>query len=596
MELWIISLAVWSVLVSSVIRTSAVAAGGSELDTLYSDNGQYCSKWLRFNGTNCSYECGSSLDGIIADSSSPIVLLHGCNYMTASANGNKTVVGASIYACSASFKPFESCMNDVACAKFSSTDEASLCSPLNRHSQLCSQCKPGYAPPVYSYSMACVKCNHSQYNWLKYIAVAFVPVTVFYLVIVTFQITVTSAPVNALVLSSQIITSSYYARLFFTTYVQYSEKINGAYFAMISFETVFSIWNLDFFRATYTPFCLTPSANILHILSLDYIIAAYPLVLILLTYILVKLHNRGNAIVTYAWMPFNHCFFRLRRYLGVRTSLVNVFATFLLISYCKFLAVSMDILAPVNVYDIRGNYETFVYLNASMPYCGKEHLPFVYLAISVIIIFIIVPVVLILLYPFRCFHKLLNCCHLNAQGLHTFIDAYLGYFKDGTNGTRDCRFFAALYFIFRVVLATSVALIPPTVVPIVVCMIVLLFCYAITIFRPYKTYSHNIINSAVIMVLLQFGILSLGTQMATCLYPEANPAIHHLNLYAAAVIAMFHLSTLLYKIRSFLKLQMLRVYNALTCCWVNTMQMLSNVVVKVDSEDHSEYEELTTPQ
>ena len=68
MDLWI-SLAVCSVLVSSVIHTSAGAAGGSELDTFYTDNGQYCSKWLKFNGTNCSYECGSSLDGIIADPS-----------------------------------------------------------------------------------------------------------------------------------------------------------------------------------------------------------------------------------------------------------------------------------------------------------------------------------------------------------------------------------------------------------------------------------------------------------------------------------------------------------------------------------------------
>ena len=595
MDMWI-SLVVWSVLVSSVIHTSAGAAVGSELDTFYTDNSQYCSKWLKFNGTmaNCNYECGSSLDGTIADSSSPIVLLHGCNYMTASANGNKTVVGASIYACSASFIPYRNCMNDVSCANFSSANEASLCSPLNRYSQLCSQCKPGYAPPVYSYSMACVKCNRSQYNWLKYIAVAFVPVTVFYLVIVTFQITVTSAPVNGLVLSSQIITSSFYARLFFTTYAQYSEKIDSAYFTLISYETVFSIWNLDFFRATYTPFCLTPSANILHILSLDYIIAAYPLVLILLTYILVKLHNRGNAIVTYAWMPFNHCFFRFRRYLGVNTSLVNVFATFLLVSYDKFISVSMDLLAPVNVYDIQGNYKTFVYLNASMTYCGKEHLPFVYLAISVLITFIIIPLILFLLYPFRCFHKLLNCCHLNTQSLHIFMDAYLGYFKDGTNGTRDCRFFAAMYFIVRVILATSVALIPPTMVPLVVCIIGLLFFCAITIIRPYKTYSDNIINSIAIMVLFQFVIVSLGIQMAPCLYPESIPDIYHLNVYATAVLAIFYIGTLLYIIRSFLRRQMLRVYKALTCCWLKTMQKLLSVVVKVE-EVHSEYEELTAP-
>ena len=590
-DMWI-SLAVWSVLVSSVIHTSAVAAGGSELDTLYSDNGQYCSKWLKFNGTNCSYECGSSLDGIIVVSSSPIVQLRGCRYMTASANGNKTVVGASIYACSSSFMPYRNCMNDVSCANFSSMDEASLCSPLNRYSQLCSQCKPGYAPPVYSYSMACVKCNHSQYNWLKYIAVAFVPVTVFYVVIATFQITVISVPISILVTSSQIVTSSFFVRQFFTTYVQYSKKIDSAYFIMISYDTVFSIWNLDFFRAIYTPFCLTPSANILHILSLDYIIAAYPLVLILLTYILVKLHNRGNAIVTYAWMPFHHCFSRYRRYLGVRTSLVNVFATFLVLSYVKFITVSMDILAPVNVYDIQGNYETFVYLNASMTYCGKEHLPFAFLAISVLIIFTIIPLVLFLLYPFRCFHKLLNCCHLNTQSLHIFMDAYIGYFKDGTNGTKDCRLYAAMYFIVPVVLFTSITLVTPTMVPLVLCMIGLLFSCAVSIIRPFKKFSDNIIYSIVMMALLLLTIMSLGTQVAPCLYPKAIPDIYHLNICAAAVLTILYLVSLPYTFHSLR--QMLRVYNALTCCWLRTMQKLSSVVVEVE-EDHSEYEELTTP-
>ena len=76
--------------------------------------------------------------------------------------------------------------------------------------------------------------------------------------------------------------------------------------------------------------------------------------------------------------------------------------------------------------------------------------------------------------------------------------------------------------------------------------------------------------------------------MAPCLYPESIPDIYHL------ILAIFHIGTLLYIIRSFLRRQMLRVYNALTCCWLKTMQKLLSVVIKVE-EVHSEYEELTTP-
>ena len=88
--------------------------------------------------------------------------------------------------------------------------------------------------------------------------------------------------------------------------------------------------------------------------------------------------------------------------------------------------------------------------------------------------------------------------------------------------------------------------------------------------------------------------MSLGTQTAPCLYPGSIPDIYHLNVYATAILAIFYIGTLLYIIRSFLRRQMLRVNNALTCCWLKTMQKLLSVVVKV-GEVHSEYEELTAP-
>ena len=45
-----------------------------------------------------------------------------------------------------------------------------MCGTYNRQGQMCGQCKPGYAPPVYSYSLSCVNCTTS--NWGKYTAVS----------------------------------------------------------------------------------------------------------------------------------------------------------------------------------------------------------------------------------------------------------------------------------------------------------------------------------------------------------------------------------------------------------------------------------------
>jgi len=62
----------------------------------------------------------------------------------------------------------------------------------HRDAQLCSKCKHGFAPLAYFYSLTCVECSNYTMNWIKYIAVAFLPLTLFLGVIVVFRLSVTS--------------------------------------------------------------------------------------------------------------------------------------------------------------------------------------------------------------------------------------------------------------------------------------------------------------------------------------------------------------------------------------------------------------------
>ena len=64
-------------------------------------------------------------------------------------------------------------------------------------------------------------------------------------------------------------------------------------------------------------------------------------------------------------------------------------------------------------------------------------------------VFAILPTLLMLLYPTRTFQKCLNCCGLRCLPLHIFMDAFQGCYKNGTDGTRDYRYFAGLYLLFR---------------------------------------------------------------------------------------------------------------------------------------------------
>ncbi len=57
---------------------------------------------------------------------------------------------------------------------------------------------------VYSYRLSCVECTHYKYNWIKYIAVANIPLTLFLIVVITFRISATSGSMVGYVTVSQL--------------------------------------------------------------------------------------------------------------------------------------------------------------------------------------------------------------------------------------------------------------------------------------------------------------------------------------------------------------------------------------------------------
>ena len=61
--------------------------------------------------------------------------------------------------------------------------------------------------------------------------------------------------------------------------------------------SLYTFWNLDILRSVYPPFCLHPDVSPLLIYSLDYVVGLYPLVLIFLTYLVVKIHDRSVVCV-----------------------------------------------------------------------------------------------------------------------------------------------------------------------------------------------------------------------------------------------------------------------------------------------------------
>ena len=362
-----------------------------------------------------------------------------------------------------------------------------LCGVTDRTGQLCGQCVDGYSPPVYSYYPQCVRCGNGTNNWPKYLAVSLLPTTAFFLTLTAFRFRATMSIFDAYVVFCQILTSPPIMRRIAEDmhHNQYENTVLG-YGGAIYFS-LFGIWNLDFFKLLYTPFCLHPNATTLQVLSLDYIIAVYPLLLIILTYTLVRLHYNNCRLVVWMWRPFIGCFARCRRQWDIQNSLVDAFATFFLLSYVKFFSVSIDILTPAYMWDV---YEVqqhpVLYYDGTVEYFGREHIPFAILAVCILVLFTFLPILVLCIYPCRCFQRRLDRCHMNSLAFHWLMDTFQGYYKDGTNGTRDCRCFAAIFLILRILVNISMVISLVTFSNVISVGIILIYVFLFSTFQPYK--------------------------------------------------------------------------------------------------------------
>jgi len=188
-----------------------------------------------------------------------------------------------------------------------------------------------------------------------YIAVAFLPLTLLFGVFIVLRITATSGLLNSFVFVTQIISMPVQMKVI-TAHAILDEHYMPSTFMLLTNVVLsfYGFWNLDFFHMVYKPFCLHPKMTTIQAMSMDYVTAIYPLALLGLVHVFVELHDHGCRLILCLWKPFHYCFFRLRRQWDIRTSLVDAFATLLLLSYMKLLTVLVDLLVPTTVYDIHG--------------------------------------------------------------------------------------------------------------------------------------------------------------------------------------------------------------------------------------------------
>ena len=389
-----------------------------------------------------------------------------------------------------------------------------MCSPFNREGLLCGECQDGFAVLPFNHRhIECINCTSVSYGWIKLIAFSYVPITIIFTVIVVFGISIVSGPINSVIFFGQITTSQVVDMGTVMSFLgaqgtfTFSERIST-----VVVNGLYGFFNLHIFRSLIPPFCLTNNLTTIQNLALRYVTAFYPLVVIVFVYVCIRLHASNFRLVVYCWKPFLKCFLRFRRRVDPKTSVIDAFATFILLSYARLMYVVGPVLLRTHLFNGQGqklNTSVFA-LNANIQFFQAEHLPLALLSIIVLLTFIAVPPIVLTFYQATFFQKCLTRCKMNSQALRTFVEAFQGCYKDGTNGTRDCRYFAGLYFIFRIIpvplyfsLGGSLG-----VFTVATSSAIMSWCVALlfALIQPYKMHLYNAVD-AVIFALI--GIISI---------------------------------------------------------------------------------------
>ena len=329
-----------------------------------------------------------------------------------------------------------------------------MCGAFNRTGTLCGKCSNNTYLRAYSYDMSCCSCGNRTYSLIMYIIVAYVPLTLFCILVLALQINIPASQLQGYVFFCQILASPVFARSIMF-YLGEGELKHSPYkIGPQLIGTMYGIWNLDFFRLFDVRICfkISPLAT----LSLDLLVALYPLVFMVFIYGMTVLHDSNWRVIDMIAKPLKSVFNLFKCNCNVKSSVIEGFATFMFLSNVKFLGVCYDLLIPVQVCHPSKNTtcKWALYYDSTVGYFSSEHIPYAVLAIVVFVVLVITPMLTLALYPLLVFQRCASHAPQRWQiALHFLMDSFQGCYKDGTEPScRDCRWFSVVAFVLRLII------------------------------------------------------------------------------------------------------------------------------------------------
>lgn len=323
------------------------------------------------------------------------------------------------------------------------------CSQFHRHYKHCARCIDGYGQSVFTMDLRCYPCSGRYSGWGLYLLFEFVPITVFIVLILVLHLSPTHPNMKSFILFAQIATLT----LSLNYEPPYKHIFNSkALFLVKIIKAAYGFWNLDFFRSVVPPFCVSPHMNNLEVMSLQYMSVIYPTILAVLAWLLVDLHERGCRVVVRLWKPFQSYLSHYSVTNEPKRCIVSLFAAIVVLSYTKVIYISAHLLRSVaEQLPCSGDgHNDVLFLQPDLRYFSKEHVAFVLVSLTMLLIYTVVPLLILLLYVVEPFQERLKSFCTRHSNIQMFAETFYACYLDGADETKDRRLFSTLYLFHRI--------------------------------------------------------------------------------------------------------------------------------------------------
>ena len=306
----------------------------------------------------------------------------------------------------------------------------------NRSGRLCGACinHEDYGIPINSFYLDCVDCTYQFCvpGWVLFIILQMIPLTIMIILIIVLNVKLTIGSANGFLFYNQI-TSLVFPSGGYPAWIITTSNIGFYIFpGTQNILLPYTIWNLDFISSfgSFLPICITPHMTAVGVISFWYLIASYPLVLLLLLYVWIIMYEKGFMCVVYITRPIHRLLARFWRIFDIEPSFTDSIASIYVLCFTQFTVTSVKLLQFSEWESINNNNTGLAfYYDGTLDYFGRHHIFYGIMAIIIFILVVLLPTLYLVLYPFKWFHRLLDFCKLRSEGLIAVCDVFIGPYK-----------------------------------------------------------------------------------------------------------------------------------------------------------------------